>query len=170
MEPGLTLEYDGYFETVASAVYPFVIIPILGYLMVRGVRKIMRRRVDANQDTNPTTSQQQAKIQQIDTQITKMLAMQSLIATVTFVIYGFQVLYSSITNGWAKSALRVAWEDAIIEFIRLGSYLFATTGFYVWMLSSNTYRKVLFTTITCQRHLNAVHPTRQTVVAITNAT
>ncbi len=67
--------------------------------------------------------------------------MQSFIAIPSFLPYGSQIIYSNITEYWYKSPLRIAVENVIIEIIRLFSYLFFSTSFYVSLLSSRGFRR-----------------------------
>ncbi|CAF3224541.1 unnamed protein product, partial [Rotaria sp. Silwood2] len=66
---------------------------------------------------------------------------QSLTAVIAYIPYGAAVLYFNITSKWTKSTTRQAWEQVIANIIRLCSYLFAATGFYVSMVSNRGFRE-----------------------------
>ncbi|CAF4028863.1 unnamed protein product [Rotaria sordida] len=105
-------------------------------------------------------------IQQIDAQLTKMLLLQSFVAIPSFFPFGAQNLYSSITEDWYKSSLRVAWENVIIELIRLFSYLFYSTSFYVSFFSSRGFRKTVFQVLRIERFQKPTDPTNANVQMI----
>ena len=94
--------------------------------------------------TPAITNINQMYYQQVDSQLTRMLLVQSFIELVSYVPYGASVLYSNITDGWDKSNLRVAWEQLIIYICRMASYLFAVSSFYVSMLANRGFRKQFF--------------------------
>ena len=133
-KPGTYEKYDTYFEVVVSGIFPPIILAVLGSLLLRSVRKVMLRRVAQAPGSHLS------QIQQIDAQLTRMLLLQSFVAIPSFLPYAAQNIYSSITQDWYKSPLRIAWDNVIIETIRLLSYLFYSTSFYISFSSSRTFR------------------------------
>jgi hypothetical protein len=107
------------------------------------------------------------QIQQIDSQLTTMLLLQSFAAIPSFIPFGAQNLYSNITQNWYKSPLRLAWENVIIETIRLFSYLFYSTSFYVSFCSSRGFRKQVLYSTGIKRHKK---PANQTNTPFQNMT
>ncbi|CAF1077075.1 unnamed protein product [Adineta ricciae] len=160
---GIYVPFDAYFEVIMSGVVPPILFITLGCLLLRNVRIVARRRV-AVAGVPPTTSTKNSlQIQQIDSQLSVMITLQSFVAIPSFLPFGAQNLYSSITRYWPKSPLYAAWENIIIETIRLFSYLFYSTSFYVCLISSRGFRKQALDSFGIKRY-------NKTLVAQTNAT
>jgi hypothetical protein len=140
-QPGIYAKYDAYFEVIMSGIWPPVLLITLGCLLLKNVRQVAQRRVAPATGAPQATNANLSYIQQIDAQMTKMLLLQSFVAIPSFLPYGAQNLYSSLTGDWYKSPLRLAWENVIIELIRLFSYLFYSTSFYVSLISSRGFRR-----------------------------
>lgn len=154
-QPGFYEQYDIIFEVIMSGLCPPVVLLVLGFALLRSVRQVIHRRIAPAGIANPAPAANALYIQQIDAQITTMLLLQSLIAIPSFVPYGAQNLYSSFTQGWYKSPLRIAWENVIIEAIRLFSYVFYSTSFYVSFMSSQGFRRALFQALGLKRFRRA---------------
>lgn len=140
-QAGIYEVYDSYFEAMMSGVCPPIMLLTLGCLLLRNVRKVGQGRVGPAVTAPQTINANLSYIQQIDRQLTKMLLLQSFIAIPSFLPYGAQIIYSSISANWHKSPLRLAWENVFIEMIRLFSYLFYSTSFYVSLISSRGFRR-----------------------------
>ena len=149
-QPGGYEKYDTFFEVILSGICPPIILVVLGSLLLRSVRQVIHRRVGPSGAIASNLSQ----IQQIDAQLTRMLLLQSFVAIPSFVPYGAQNLYSSITQNWYKSPLRIAWDNVIIETIRLFSYVFYSTSFYISFSSSRGFRAAFFQAILGKRAEN----------------
>lgn len=158
-------KFDIYFESVMSGICPPIILFILGCVLLRNVRQVVQRRVQPvnGPSTVPQLVIHPSAIQQIDTQITKMLLLQSFVAMPSFLPYGAQNLYSTITQDMYKSPLRLAWESIIIEIIRLFSYFFYSSSFYVSFGSSRGFRRAFF-------HALRIRSCRKTIDPTTNPT
>jgi len=133
-------KFDAYFEVIMSGVVPPILFMTLGCLLLRNVRSVARRRVapgGAAQGAPGNLS----LIQQIDAQLSTMILLQTFVAIPSFLPYGAQNLYSSITLNWHKSPLYTAYENVFVELIRLFSYLFYSTSFYISCLSSIGFRR-----------------------------
>ncbi|CAF2882514.1 unnamed protein product [Rotaria sp. Silwood2] len=100
----------------------------------------MKRHLIPSSVASKEPSTNLSHLQQIDSQLTLMLFLQSLIAIIAYIPFGAAVLYFNITGEWTKSSIRQAWEQVIANIIRLFSYLFAATGFYVSMISNHGFR------------------------------
>ena len=166
---GFYEKYDIYFESVMSGICPPIILFILGLVLLRNVRQVVHRRVlpGNNNTANPQSAIPLTSIQQIDTQITKMLLLQSFVALPSFLPYGAQNLYSTITQDFYKSPLRLAWEAIVIEIIRLFSYFFYSTSFYVSFGSSRGFRRAFFHALHLRSCHKTIDPTR-TISTMTN--
>ena len=139
--PGIYDKYDSYFEVIMSGIVPPVVLIICGCFLLRSVRAVARRRIVPAGITPQSINTNLSYIQQIDGQLTAMILLQSFVAIPSFLPFGAQNLYSSISENWYKSPLRLAWENIIIEIIRLFSYLFYSTSFYVSLYSSRGFRR-----------------------------
>jgi hypothetical protein len=149
---GIYEQYDSYFEVIMSGVLPPVLLLGLGCLLLRSVRKVAHRRVaPSGLVIQVTIGANLTYIQQIDGQLTTMLLLQTFVAIPSFLPFGAQNLYSNITQNWYKSPLRLAWENVIIETIRLFSYLFYSTSFYVSAFSSRGFRKQVLQSLRIRR-------------------
>ena len=140
-QPGIYEKYDSYFEVIMSGLCPPILIITLGCFLLRNVRQLAERRILPTVVGSDTNNGEQSYIQQIDSQLTIMLLLQSAIAIPSFLPYGVQNFYSSITQNLYKSPLRLAWENVIIELIRLLSYVFYSTSFYISLFSSRGFRR-----------------------------
>ena len=150
-QSGVYEKYDAYFEVIVSGVCPPIILLVLGSMLLRSVRQIIHRRVLPSGAIPQAVGNNLSQIQQIDAQLTRMLLLQSFVAIPSFIPYGAQNLYSSITQNWYKSPLRAAWDNVIIEIIRLLSYVFYSTSFYISFASSRGFRAAFFQSILGKR-------------------
>jgi hypothetical protein len=157
-EGGFYEQYDSFFEAIMSGLCPPTIIITLGCLLLRNVRSVTQRQVALVATVAQTIDRNQSHMQQIDAQLTKMLLLQSFVAIPSFLPYGAQNLYSSITLNWYKSPMRLAWENVFIELIRLFSYLFYSTSFYVSFLCSRGFRRQVFLTLRIKRYTREIQP------------
>jgi len=155
---GFYEHYDSFFEAIMSGICPPTIIITLGFLLLRNVRSLAQRQVTVVPTLSQTTDRNQLYTQQIDAQLTRMLLLQSFVAIPSFLPYGAQILYSSITMNWYKSPMRLAWENVFVELIRLFSYLFYSTSFYVSFLCSRGFRRQVFIALRIKRFTREVQP------------
>lgn len=122
--PGIYTRYDKLFETIMSGLCPPTILCILGILLIRSIRNVMHRQVAPTVDTIDNMYFNRPVLNQIDTQISFMLLMQTLVAIPSFLPYGGELLYTNLSQDWYKTPIRRAWEAVMIETIHLLSYLF----------------------------------------------
>ncbi|UJR32897.1 hypothetical protein I4U23_020358 [Adineta vaga] len=159
---GIYEKFDSYFEVIMSGMVPPILLILLGCLLLRNVRDVARRRIAPADGTLTTSQSNNAKflyIQQIDAQIATTLLLQSFVAIPSFIPFGFQNLYTSITRSWYKSPLQLAYEDIIIEIIRLLSYIFYSTSFYISAWSSHGFRKQVWDSLGFGRKKQIVNQT-----------
>ncbi|CAF1157325.1 unnamed protein product [Rotaria sp. Silwood1] len=154
-----------------SGVCPPTVLLILGCALLRNVRQVGHRRVMPTSTSSRAPAVNLSYIQQMDAQLTKMLLLQSFVAIPSFFPFGAQNLYSSITEDWYKSPLRIAWENVFIELIRLFSYLFYSTSFYVSFFTSRGFRKAVFQVLRIELFQKPTDPIKTHVQMIsTNVT
>ncbi|CAF1345280.1 unnamed protein product [Adineta steineri] len=141
--PGPYAIFDNYYESIVSGICPPIIILIISYLMVRSVRETIQRQAvpTVNGELNNKPKPNLAFLRNTDKQLTMMLLWQTFVAIPAFIPYAALLIYSSITANWSKSAEYVAWENVFAETIRLLSYTFFSTQFYVTLISSQGIRK-----------------------------
>jgi hypothetical protein len=135
--------YDNYFQVIFSSLAPAVVMSILAYLLIKSVRGVIKRRVAPVATIPSTITPKSSMINQMDTQLTIMLILESFITIITYVPYATQLIYSNVTQYTTKSPLRLAWENALIELIHLFSYIFFGTSFYVSIISNVGFRRKL---------------------------
>ncbi|CAF1645241.1 unnamed protein product, partial [Didymodactylos carnosus] len=136
-QPGIYTYYDTYFEALFVGLLPPIFICIFGLIILHNIKCVIRRQIGPADQNNTRLS----RIQYIDQQLTFMLLLQTVIAMISFIPYSIQLLYSLITEQQYKSAERLAWENLIIHIIRLLSYSYYCFSFYVYLKSSETFRK-----------------------------
>ncbi|CAF0989642.1 unnamed protein product [Adineta steineri] len=157
--PGIYEKIDSYFEVVMSGFVPPILLITLGCLLLRNVRGVVHRRIVPAGVVSQPINTNLSHIQQIDSQLTAMILLQSFVAIPSFIPFGAQNLYTSLSRGWYKTPLRLAWEDVIIETIRLFSYLFYSTSFYVSLYSSRGFRKQVLHSFRIKRYKPQPHIT-----------
>ncbi|CAF4233559.1 unnamed protein product, partial [Rotaria sordida] len=126
---------------IFSSTSPVIVISILAYLLMKNVRRIARRRIQPVNSVLPVVNLNTSIINQIDTQLTAMLILESLIAIITYAPYATQLTYANITQQSNKTPLRLAWEKLFTELIHLFSYVFFATSFYVSIISNVGFRR-----------------------------
>ncbi|CAF1538220.1 unnamed protein product [Adineta ricciae] len=141
-QEGFYAAFDHYQDVSLSAIASPLLVIVLAVLLRCTVRSVNQRRA---------TLKTQGNLQETDSQLTIMLLLQSILAIINYVPYGVYILYSMFTKEWVKSSWRVAWEQLIIAFIRLSSYVFAAGTFYVSMVSNPSFRKEFFKIFGIQR-------------------
>ncbi|CAF0916126.1 unnamed protein product [Adineta steineri] len=157
--PGIYEKIDSYFEVVMSGFVPPILLITLGCLLLRNVRGVVHRRIVPAGVVSQPINTNLSHIQQIDSQLTAMILLQSFVAIPSFIPFGAQNLYTSLSRGWYKTPLRLAWEDVIIETIRLFSYLFYSTSFYVSLYSSRGFRKQVLHSLRIKKYKPQPHIT-----------
>ncbi|CAF1538233.1 unnamed protein product [Adineta ricciae] len=139
--------FDTSLDVSLSAIASPLLVIVLAVLLRCTVRSVNQRRA---------TLKTQGNLQETDSQLTIMLLLQSILAIINYVPYGVYILYSMFTKEWVKSSWRVAWEQLIIAFIRLSSYVFAAGTFYVSMVSNPSFRKEFLKIVRVQK--GKIHP------------
>lgn len=156
---GAYIAFDTYLDVALSAVGSPLVVIILAGLLWQTVRNVRKRRTAQHVPAVAASSTNPSRQQQVDLQLTIMLLLQSILAIINYVPFGVYILYYMFTDGWIKSPLRIAWEQLIIAFIRLSSYLFAAGSFYVSMASNCSFRKQFLSMIGMKNFVSPVIPT-----------
>ncbi len=140
--------WDEWFEVITSAAFPPILMFIFAYLLIRSLREIIERRVNPTNNVTPapatiTNLPNKTLLEQMSSKLTLMLILQSIITVITYVPYGFELAYTSVTGQWLKSPLRQAGEKVFTESTHLLSYVFFASSFYILLFSNNGFRKQL---------------------------
>ncbi|CAF1323080.1 unnamed protein product [Didymodactylos carnosus] len=109
---------------------PLSILTVFGFKTYKNLRK---RRVV------PVLQQQQQH--RLDQQLTSMLLLQVVFIVISSIPYCIQSLYSAITTNYVKSSFRQAQETLFMTMTSLIFFLNYISNFYVYLVSSLTYRK-----------------------------
>ena len=151
--------FDNYFQALVSAVAPCLVMPILAVLLLRSIRSVVRRRV-----VPTATMTTPSMMQQMDNRVKISLLLECLIATITYVPYAIELIYSNLTERQLKSPWRVAWENVLVELIHLLSYVFFASSFYTALLSNVGFRRQVFKAInTTKTPVSMMHQTQGTI-------
>ncbi|UJR18086.1 hypothetical protein I4U23_004986 [Adineta vaga] len=146
-QQGIYRTFDTYLDVSLSAIGSPLLVIILASLLWYNIRSMAKRRAALHSQT-PN--------HEMDSQLTIMLFLQSIIAIINYVPFGAFSLYFMFTDEWIKSSFQIAVEDLIIVFVRLSSYLFAAGSFYVSILSNRSFRKQCWALTGTRRRL--IHP------------
>ncbi|UJR20541.1 hypothetical protein I4U23_023668 [Adineta vaga] len=160
---GLYATFDNYFEAIVSGLCPPIIIFLLAYLLIRSVRNTIQRQIITVSNQQTRSSEYSTFLQKTDKQLTEMLLWQTLIAIPAFLPYAGQLIYTNVTENWSKSPEWLAWENIVIETIRLLSYTFFSTRLYITLISSQGIREQIFKVF---RLRNTIHPKDETLHTI----
>ncbi|CAF1400213.1 unnamed protein product [Adineta steineri] len=139
--PGFYASFDSYVEAGFTALGVPLAMAILAFFLLRSIRSVTQGKVVPVNNNQPIATTTRSNLQQIDSQVAFMLLLQIAISILTRIPYVAQVLYSNITQYWSKSELHIAIENTVIEFIRILSYVFFTTSFYVSIITNGRFRR-----------------------------
>lgn len=138
---GFYADYDNYFEVVFAAVCPPIVMFVLAYLLIRSVRHVIHRQITPGNLPIQIKIVHRPVLQQMDSKLTLMLILQSIITIITYIPYATELIYSNVTENWTKSPLRNAQEQVFVELTHLCSYAFFASSFYVSMISNSGFRR-----------------------------
>ena len=94
-----------------------------------------------------------------DTQLVRILLVQVFVLVLFAIPITSQKVYSYITIFETKSPLRAAIESLIIQICTAASYIYNSTTFYVYSLTSKRFRKEVSQIFACQYwRTNIIHP------------
>jgi hypothetical protein len=133
--------FDNYSEVVFAAICPPIVMSVLAYLLIRSVREGCSSTNCPGNNTTPTTIVRRTVLQQMDSQLTLMLILQSIITIITYVPYAAELIYANVTENWPKSPLRNAQEKFFVELTHLVSYVFFASSFYISMILNSGFRR-----------------------------
>ena len=105
---------------------------VLAYLLIRSVRDVIQGQITPGNRT---------VLQEMDSQLTLTLILQSIITIITYVPVADELIYTNVSQNWVKSSLQNAQEKVFVKFIHLVSYVVFASSFYVSMISNSGFRR-----------------------------
>ncbi|CAF2064257.1 unnamed protein product [Rotaria magnacalcarata] len=133
--------FDTYLEAIFTALCPPIMMVVLTYFLLKSVRGVIQRQIFPVNNRIVVNVAHRSVLQQMDSRLTLMLLLQSIIAIITYVPFAIELIYSNVTQNRSKSSLRLAQEKVFIEFARLLSYTFFASSFYVSIISNIGFRR-----------------------------
>lgn len=140
-QPGLYDDFDGIIEVIFKGVCPPLVMVTLAFLLVRSVRSAVRRRVVPNDKRIADISSRQSSLEKMDSRLTMMLMLQSIIASITYLPLATNLIYWQCTQHLPRSKLQSAEDRVYAEVSHLLSYVFFASSFYVSMISNAGFRR-----------------------------
>lgn len=128
-------EIDHYIEAIIMEFGPLLTVFVLTYLLRKSLRKIIERQASV------ATVKKQSRIQQMDSQMTLMLMLQSIVAIISFLPYGIEIIYDHATETYDKSSLQLAIDKIIGQVTHTLLYTFFASSFHISILSSSGFRR-----------------------------
>ncbi|CAF1192077.1 unnamed protein product [Adineta ricciae] len=128
-------QVNNYIEAIVMELGPLIIVFTLAYLLKRSLRNIIQR------PTASITIGKHSRVHHIDSQITLMLLLQSIVAIISFLPYGIETLYDHITETWYKTSLQLAIEKIIGQIAHTLLYTFSASSFHISIISSHGFRR-----------------------------
>ncbi|CAF0855869.1 unnamed protein product [Adineta steineri] len=156
-QQGFYATFDNYFEAIVSGFCPPIIILILAYLLMQSVRSTIQRQTILVNTVHSRSAPNLTFLRKTDKQLTRMLLWQTFVAIPAFLPYAGELIYTNITRYWSKSDQWLAWEDICTEIIRLLSYTFFSTRFYVTLMSSDGIREKIFNIFGMKNRINPIN-------------
>ncbi|CAF1017668.1 unnamed protein product [Adineta steineri] len=159
-------EIDNYIEAVIMEICPLITVFVLAYLLRRSLRNAIERQTNVATAGTQVNTTKRSQLQQIDSQITLMLLLQSIMAIISFLPYGLYVLYNHITTSWNKSTLQVAIEKIIAELTHTLLYTFFASSFHISMISSSGFRREVKRIVLMQKKIHPIYTQAANTVTI----
>ncbi|CAF0979581.1 unnamed protein product [Adineta steineri] len=156
-QQGFYAIFDNYFEAIVSGFCPPIIILILAYLLMQSVRSTIQRQTVLVNTVHNRSAPNLTFLRKTDKQLTRMLLWQTFVAIPAFLPYAGELIYTNITQYWSKSDQWIAWEDICTEIIRLLSYTFFSTRFYVTLMSSDGIREKILNIFGMKNRINPIN-------------
>ncbi|UJR18160.1 hypothetical protein I4U23_005060 [Adineta vaga] len=129
-------EIDHYIEAIIMEFGPLLIVFTLTYLLRKSLRKVIQRQASIAAIVG-----KQSRIQQIDSQITLMLMLQSIVAIISFLPYGIEIIYDHVTETYDKSSFHLAIDKIIGQLTHTLLYAFFASSFHISIISSSGFRR-----------------------------
>lgn len=137
--------YKSYYKFLFTGLIPPIIILIISCMIIRNIRLVANRSIQpihrrlssiAGKNKN-----KYSRIQKLDSQLTLILLIQLCVSFISFLPYSSELLYLKLSENFTKSNIYLFWQNIFIEFIHLNSYIFYSTNSYIFLISSQLFRK-----------------------------
>lgn len=137
--------YKNYIKFIFTGLAPPMTILVLSALIIRNVRfAVQHHHRTTDRILSPMIGNHKSKysrLRKLDHQLTSISLVQLGVSFISFLPYSSELLYATLSHHIPKSNLYRSWEKIIIEFIHLSSYIFYSTNCYVFLASSQLFRK-----------------------------
>ncbi|CAF3801905.1 unnamed protein product [Rotaria socialis] len=108
--------FDTYLEAIFTALCPSIMMVILSYFLLKSVRGVIQRQIFPVNNGAVVNVAHRSALQQMDSRLTLMLLLQSIIAIITYVPFAIELIYLNVTQNCSKSSLRLAQEKVLVEY------------------------------------------------------
>ncbi|CAF2094002.1 unnamed protein product [Rotaria magnacalcarata] len=90
--------FDNYIEIVFTAICPPVAVIVLTYLLIRSVRNVIQRQIISGNNAQVATVAYRSNLEQMDSRLTSMLILQSMIVIITYIPFAAELVYTNVTQ------------------------------------------------------------------------
>ncbi|CAF4017225.1 unnamed protein product [Rotaria magnacalcarata] len=90
--------FDNYIEIVFTAICPPVAVIVLTYLLIRSVRNVIQRQIISGNNAQAATVAYRSNLEQMDSRLTSMLILQSMIVIITYIPFAAELVYTNVTQ------------------------------------------------------------------------
>ncbi|CAF2242834.1 unnamed protein product [Rotaria magnacalcarata] len=84
--------------TVFTAICPPVAVIVLTYLLIRSVRNVIQRQIISGNNAQVATVAYRSNLEQMDSRLTSMLILQSMIVIITYIPFAAELVYTNVTQ------------------------------------------------------------------------
>ncbi|CAF1599064.1 unnamed protein product [Rotaria magnacalcarata] len=95
---GFYAYFDNYIEIVFTAICPPVAVIVLTYLLIRSVRNVIQRQIISGNNAQAATVAYRSNLEQMDSRLTSMLILQSMIVIITYIPFAAELVYTNVTQ------------------------------------------------------------------------
>ncbi|CAF4124029.1 unnamed protein product, partial [Rotaria magnacalcarata] len=97
-QSGFYAYFDNYIEIVFTAICPPVAVIVLTYLLIRSVRNVIQRQIISGNNAQVATVAYRSNLEQMDSRLTSMLILQSMIVIITYIPFAAELVYTNVTQ------------------------------------------------------------------------
>ncbi|CAF3905417.1 unnamed protein product [Rotaria magnacalcarata] len=81
-----------------TAICPPVAVIVLTYLLIRSVRNVIQRQIISGNNAQAATVAYRSNLEQMDSRLTSMLILQSMIVIITYIPFAAELVYTNVTQ------------------------------------------------------------------------
>ncbi|CAF2144982.1 unnamed protein product [Rotaria magnacalcarata] len=82
----------------AHTICPPVAVIVLTYLLIRSVRNVIQRQIISGNNAQAATVAYRSNLEQMDSRLTSMLILQSMIVIITYIPFAAELVYTNVTQ------------------------------------------------------------------------